>query len=174
MAILTHTSRREIEQHTFHPLVTILVPFTALFLQVYLPRLVPQLSILDLPLIVVIFFSIARRSRITGTITGTLVGLAQDAFTGQAIGINGISKAVIGYAAASIGVRVDVDNLATRLLLNFGFTFLQSFLYFMIVRSLLGMEAHWLWMHELLRAVANTLVAIVIFYLLDRAVLRET
>lgn len=173
MAILTYSSRREIEEHKFHPLVTVLVPFAALFLQVYLPKLVPQLSLLDLPLIVVIFFSIARRSPIAGTLTGALVGLVQDAFTGQPIGINGICKSLIGYTAASIGIRVDVENPATRLLLNFGFSFVQSLLYFAILRSLLGMEAHWLWRHELLRAVANTVVAVPIFYLLDRAVLRD-
>ena len=172
MAMLTYSSRREIEEHSFHPLVSILAPFAALLLQVYLPRLVPRLAILDLPLIVVVFFSIARRSPISGTLTGAIIGTLQDAFTGQPIGINGIANAVIGYSAASIGVRVDVENPLTRVVLNFGFTLLQGLLYFIIVRHLLGLDARWLWLYELDRALANTAVAVVVFLVLDRTISR--
>ncbi|MHB1700595.1 MAG: rod shape-determining protein MreD [Acidobacteriaceae bacterium] len=174
MARLTYSSRRQLEEHTFHPAVVLLVPFAALFLQVYLPRLWPRLAVLDLPLIVVVFFGVARRSPIYGTITGAVIGLLQDAFTGQAIGVNGISNAVVGYAAASVGVRVDVENPLTRTVLAFGFTMVQGFLYYLIVRHLLGMDARWLWGYQLIRAVANTLVAVVAFALLDRTVLRQT
>lgn len=173
MARLTYSSRRQIEEQAFHPMALVLVPFAALLLQAYLPKLAPQFALLDLPLIVVIYFSIARRSPIAGTLIGAVVGLLQDAFTGQAIGINGISKSVIGYAAASIGVRVDVENPLTRALLNFSFMFLQGFLYYMIVNRLLGMDARWQWLHELLRASLNTVVAVFVFLVLDRAIPRS-
>lgn len=173
MGRLVYSSRRQIEQHTFHPWAVIVVPLVALFLQDDLPRVWPRLSLLDLPLIVVIFFGVGRRSPVYGTILGAAIGLLQDAFAGHAIGINGISCAVIGYVGASISVRVDVENPLTRTVLAFGFTMLQGFLYFMIVRQLLGMDARWLWGHELLRAVANTAVAVVAFPLLDRTVRRQ-
>ncbi len=173
MARLTYSSRRQLEEHTFHPAVVLLVPFAALFLQVYLPRLWPRLAMLDLPLIVVIFFGVARRSPIYGTITGAVIGMLQDAFTGRAIGINGISNAVVGYAAASVGVRVDVENPLTRTVLAFGFTLLQGFLNFIIMRHLLGMQADWFWGYQFLRAFSNTVVAVVVFALLDRTVLRQ-
>ena len=80
-----------------------------------------------------------------------------------------LAKSVIGYAAASLGSRIDVDNTATRAVLTFGFSLLQSVLLYLIERRLLGIRFSVLWLHELLRAVVNTIVAIPVFLLLDRA-----
>jgi len=169
MAIRSYTSRREIDEHTFHPAVSLLVPVAFIILQALLPRPFPRLAILDLPLIATIFFAVSRRSPIAGTLTGAAIGLLQDALTNQYIGINGISKALIGYAAASIGFRVDVDNISTRVLMSFVFCLLQSGLLYLIEKHLLGMPGvRMMWLHELLRAVVNTMVAIPLFFLLDR------
>ena len=166
----SYTSRRELEEHSFHPAVALLVPLAAILLQSLLPRPVPYLTIVDLPLIVTIFFAVSRRSPIAGALTGAAIGLLQDALTGQPIGVNGIAKTVIGYIAASIGVQVDVEALTTRVLMNFLFSLLNSVLLFFVVRRLLGLATeHFLWKHELLRAVINTAIAIPTFLLLDRA-----
>src|ERR1700722_5449301 len=117
MATRSYTSRRELEQHSFHPAVTLLVPVAAILLQALLPKPFPRLAILDLPLI--IFFPVSRRSPIAGALTGAVIGLLQDALTAQHLGINGIAKTIIGYSAASIGLQVDVEALSTRLLMNF-------------------------------------------------------
>src|SRR5215475_9317724 len=153
MPSLSYTSRRELEEHSFPPAVTLLVPVAAIVLQVLLSKLYWRLSILDLPLIVAIFFPISRRSPASGTLTGAAIGLAQDALTGRPIGVNGMAKSVIGYIASSIGVQV--DNLFTRVAMNFGFSILNSLILFLISRRLLFQtEAHLLWMQELIRAVA--------------------
>jgi rod shape-determining protein MreD len=121
-------------------------------------------------LVVTLFFAVSRRSPIAGTITGGTIGLLQDVLTSQPIGVNGMAKSVIGYAAASLGSRIDVENTATRALLTFGFSLLQSALLYLIERRLLGIRGfHLMWLHELLRAVVNTVVAIPVFLLLDRA-----
>src|SRR6185312_13381597 len=109
MALIPGTSRREMEEHRFHPLVIIFVPLIAIFLQVYLPLRFPGIALLDLPLLVVIYFAVSRRSPITGTFIGLILGIIQDAMTHLPIGINGIIDSIIGYMAASIGVRIDVD-----------------------------------------------------------------
>ena len=166
----SYTSRRELEQHSFHPAVTLLVPVAAIVLQALLPRSFPRLMILDLPLIVAIFFSVSRRSPIAGALTGAAIGLLQDAITAQPIGVNGLAKTLIGYFAASIGLQIDVENLTTRILINFGFSILNSILLFLIQRRLIGIPGfHLLWLHEILRAVINTIVAVPIFHLLDHA-----
>ena len=170
MANRSYTSRRELEEHSFHPAVTLLVPLAAIILQALLPKPLPRLAILDLPLIVTLFFAVSRRSPIGGAITGALIGLVQDALTAQHLGINGIAKTLIGYAAASIGLQVDVENLTTRVLINFGFSLINSILLFLIHRRLIGQpDFHLSWLHELLRAAINTVVAIPIFILLDNA-----
>jgi len=169
MPSISYTSRRELEQHSFPPAVTLLVPVAAIVLQVLISKLSWRLGIVDLPLIVTIFFAVSRRSPVAGTLTGMTIGLLQDALTAQPIGVNGMAKSVIGYIAASIGVQVDVENLTTRLLMNFGFSLLNSLLLFLINRRLLGLQDfHVLWVHELIRACVNTVVALPVFLLLDR------
>jgi rod shape-determining protein MreD len=162
-------SRREVEQQSFSLTVALLVPLGAILLQVLLPRAMPRLAILDLPLIVTLFFAISRRNPIAGTITGATIGLLQDVLTSQPIGVNGMAKSLIGYAAASLGSRIDVENTGTRAVLTFGFSFVQSVLLYLIERRLLGIRAfHVLWLHELIRAVVNTVVGVPIYLLLDR------
>lgn len=170
MAIHSYTSRRELEQHSFPPAVSLLVPIAAILLQGLLPKPFPRLAILDLPLIVTIFFAVSRRNPVAGTLTGAAIGLLQDALTNQPIGVNGMAKSVIGYIAASIGIQVDVENLTTRILINFGFSILNSILLFLINHRLLGFPGfHVMWLHELIRAAVNTVVAIPIFLVLDNS-----
>ncbi len=171
MVTRSYMSRREVEQQSFSLPVALLVPLIAILLQVLLPRLFGPLAILDLPLVVTLFFAVSRRSPIAGTVTGALIGLLQDVLTNptQPIGVNGMAKAVIGYAGASLGSQIDVENPATRTLLTFGFSLLQSVLFYLIERRLLGIRGfHLLWLHELMRAVANTVVAVPTYFLLDR------
>lgn len=170
----SYTSRRELDQYAFRPVVTVLVPLLCIVLQAMLPKTFPKFAILDLPLIATIFFAVARRDPISGTITGTVIGLLQDGLTNHPFGVNGIAKGIIGYIAASIGFAVDVDNVLSRVLLNFGFSLLQSGMLYLITRRLLGdVTVHLQPVHELIRAVANTVVAIPVFALLDRFKIRE-
>ena len=170
----SYTSRTEFEQYRFSLVVTIAVPFVLILLQAYVPRMFPRLTIVDLPLLAVIFFAVGRRNPIAGAITGALIGLFEDALTGQPIGINGLSMTVIGYLASSIGLEVDVEAIATRVLMNFAFSLLNSALLFLIERYLLGIrEYRLLWIHELIRAAINTALAIPLFTLLDRTKQRE-
>lgn len=167
-------NRRELEEHRFHPVVLVAVPLCALFLHAYLPHIWQPLAILDLPLIVVLYFSISWRNRIAGTLFGCAVGLLQDLPGNTYIGVNGIAKALTGYAAASIGLKVDVDNIITRALMNFGFCLLQSALLFLLQRYLLGDLAYAAQpAHELLRAAVNACVAVPLFLLLDETRMGE-
>jgi rod shape-determining protein MreD len=174
MAEHSYSSRRELDQYGFHPAVTVLAPLVCILLQAMLPRVVPQFAMLDLPLIAVIFFAVARRNPIAGAVTGTLIGLFQDGLTGHPFGVNGIAKGVIGYIAASIGFAFDMENVLNRLILNFGFSLVQSGMLYMIGRWLLG-DASFAArpVHELIRAAANAVVAIPVFYVLDRFKVQE-
>ena len=63
---VTYTSREQIEVYRFRWPVAILIPLLAIFLQAFLPLRLPFLSIFDLPLLIVIFFAMARRSQVAG------------------------------------------------------------------------------------------------------------
>lgn len=165
----SYTSRRELDQYVFHPAVAVLVPVAAVLLQSMLPRLWYRLVILDLPMIVTIFFALARRSPIAGTVTGTLIGLFQDGLTGQPFGTNGIAKAIIGYIAASVGFAVDVENPINRLVLSLIFFLLQSAILFVIQKFLVADPyTHMRVLYELLGAPINAALAVPIFVMLDR------
>src|SRR5947209_10574206 len=115
---VSYTSREEIEVHKFSWAASLGIPLLALVIQTFVPLRLNFLAIFDLPLLVTIFFAVSRRRPVPGLITGALIGTVPDAFTGHQIGLNGISKTLIGYLAASLGVTVGVSNPASRSLLT--------------------------------------------------------
>ena len=167
MATITYTSREEIEVHKFSILATVGIPLLAIFFQAYVSSHIPFLKLFDIPLIVMIFFAVSRRSQMAGMLTGCAIGITQDALTHLPIGIYGISKTIVGYVASSIGVRVDVDNPGSRFLMMFFFTFLHDGLYFIVSRQLLGLPADFRILHELSAALGNAFLAVLLFTLMD-------
>ena len=164
-----YSSRRALDQRRFTPLVTVLVPLVCVLLGAMLPRLWAKLDVLDLPLIATVYFAVSRRSPVAGTLTGTGIGLLQDAFTSLPFGVNGIAKAIVGYLGASLGFAIDVENWLNRVLMNFVASLVQSVILYGITRRLLGDATVGLRpVHELVRAGANTAVAVPVFALLDR------
>lgn len=162
-------SREGIEVFRFSPLAAVLIPLLALFLQASLPLRFPFFQIFNLPLLVTIFFAVARRSPIAGTVTGCFIGLAQDTLTyeHQPIGLFGISNAIVGYIASSIGVKIDVENPGSRLLMTFGFYLLNRGIY-QLVRNMAKQPLDFNWGHELGAALVNAVFAVGFFMLLDR------
>jgi rod shape-determining protein MreD len=105
---------------------------------------------------------------VSGTITGCLIGLGQDAFMANYIGLFGIAKSVVGYASSSIAAKIDVENPGSRLILTFGFYMLHRLIYVLVLRGLVQEEISPQWLHHLGSALANGLLAIVVFSILDR------
>ncbi len=173
MALLGADSRRDFEIRRYPVIVYALVPLVSLVLQAWLPRITSPYDWFDLPLVVTVYFALDRRSPIQGTVMGAAMGLFEDALSHRAIGINGIAKTVVGFLAASAGIRLEVDNQAIRLLLNFVLSLLSSAVYLFVMRFLLGMTLEWSWLTELLRAVGNSAIAVVLFPLLDRLQARD-
>jgi rod shape-determining protein MreD len=149
------------------------VPLAALVLQAWLPRALRGYAWFDLPLVVTVYFALGRRSPIQGTLMGAAMGLFEDALTQHAIGINGIAKTIVGFLAASVGIRIDVENHTIRLALNFLLSLLSSAIYVFVYRMLLGLNLKWSWIVEIIKAVDNSLIAMVVFPLLDRLQIRE-
>lgn len=173
MSALTARSRRDLEIHRYPAPLYVLVPVIALVLQALLPRFLGRFTLFDLPLVVTVYFALSRRSPIQGMSMGCLVGIFEDALTQHAIGINGIAKTVAGYLAASVGIRIDVENNAIRVMVNFVLSLLCSAIYLFIYHVLLGMNIEWSWLTELLKAVGNSVIALVMFPLLDRFQIRD-
>ena len=165
---LTYTSGEHVEVYRCGIPATILIPLTAVFLQAWIPLRFPFFSIVDLPLLVTISFAIARRSQVAGIFTGALIGVFQDALTHQPIGLYGISKTVVGFGASSLGIKLDVENAGARLLLTLVFYVVHEIVYFTIARGLVSLHLQWSWQHELGSAVANAVLGVFLYALLDR------
>jgi rod shape-determining protein MreD len=173
MSVLTANSRRDFEIHRYPAPIYLLVPVAALVLQALLSRYLSRFPYFDLPLVITIYFSLSRRSPIQGMFLGVFVGIFEDALTGHAIGINGIAKTAAGFLAASVGIRIDVQNMVIRVLLNFALTLLCGAIYLTIYRGLLGLQMDWSWFNILFQAVGNSVIALLVFPLLDRFQIRD-
>jgi rod shape-determining protein MreD len=173
MSVLGANFRRDMEIRRYPVLLYGLVPLAALVLQAWLPRVLGPYAWFDLPLVVTVYFALGRRSPIQGTLMGAAMGLFEDALSQHAIGINGIAKTIVGFLAASVGVRIDVENHTIRLILNFLLSLLSSAIFVFTYRVLLGLDLEWRWFTELFRAIGNSLIAMVLFPLLDRLQIRD-
>ena len=137
-------------------------------MQAWLPLRFHFFSVFDLPLLITIGFATARRSPLAGLSTGGVIGILQDALTHHPIGLYGISKTVVGFGASSLGIKLDVENAGARFLLTIFFYVVHEVVYFMIARGLVGLHMAWNWPHEFLSGMANALLGVFIFMLLDR------
>jgi rod shape-determining protein MreD len=156
--------------YEFNPVVLVLVPLVAIFLQAFITSKLRWLAILDLPMMVVIFFAVARRNPMTGCITGAVIGLLQDALGGPAhpIGMYGFTDTIIGYVASSLGVKIDVENPGTRFLITYGFLVIHEAVYYGVGRGLLRQPLQWSWSHVAIAGLANAVVGVLFYHLLDR------
>lgn len=169
---VTYTSREEIEVYKFSWVVSVGIPLAAIFIQVFFPIRLRFLMVFDLPLLVTIYFAVARRKPIVGLITGALIGTVQDAFGHHYIGLNGIAKTIIGFLASSLGVRIDVENPGSRFLMTVAFYLLHQLILAIINVALVGVREPWMWGHILVTAVTNGLLAVLLFAALDKLRIR--
>jgi rod shape-determining protein MreD len=159
-----------IEVHKFYPGAVLLVAAAALVFQATAPVYFPRLNILDLPLLVTIYFGLSRRNPSTGLLLGMTIGLVQDALSGPTVplGFYGIGKTVIGYLASSIGARLDTEHPAARFALVFAFFVVQQGILVLVRRLLLAQPEQWFTGHLALAAAVNAVLGTALFVALDR------
>jgi rod shape-determining protein MreD len=165
--LLTDTPRKS-EAGRYRLVLVLLVPFLAILFQVYVPWLFPYLSYLELPLLVTVYFALLRREPISALLFGAGVGLVQDSLSHQPIGLLGIVKTLVGYFAASVSLRFDVENWMIRFLLAFFFFLFHQFFYWVLTRALLGQHGGFDPQKTLLFGLLNAAVALPLFHLLDK------
>jgi rod shape-determining protein MreD len=165
-------SQREGQVTRFRAWVLLAVPLAAILFQAYVPQFFQFLHFLEVPLLVVIYFAIMRRSQISGLLIGALVGLAQDSLFLRPLGLYGIAETMVGYFAASVGMKLDVDHPVIRLLLCFFFFIVHKFFYWVILRAMLGKPMAFDLQNTLVLALLNAVVGVSLFHFLDK--LRET
>jgi rod shape-determining protein MreD len=167
MEIQTH-AEQHIEVHKFHTGVVAGSVILALLIEAFLLAHFRSANLLELPLLVTIYFAMSRRNPSGGLLLGMVIGLAQDSLGHTPIGLYGIAKTLVGFVASSIGSRIDVEHPIARFLLTFGFFFFHNSIYVFTERILLAQRDPYLTPRLLLAALVNATVAIILFPLLDR------
>jgi rod shape-determining protein MreD len=162
------SSQREGQISRFRIWVLLAVPLLALLFQIYVPMFFRFLSFLDLPLLVVIYLAIMQRNPISGLVAGALVGLAQDSLSKNPLGMFGIVKTLVGYFAASIGMKLDVDNLLMRFVLAYFFYVFHQTFYWVMEHAMLSHMAPFEWQGWLGLGLLNALVGVALFHFLDK------
>lgn len=161
-----------VEVHKYRAGATVVVAAVALFLQTFLPQYIPYSAVVELPLLVTIYFSLGRRNPSSGLLLGGAIGLFQDALSHLPLGVYGIALTVVGFASSWIGYRVDVEHALGR----FGLTFLLYGLEQVIIegirRFLLQQTQLYFPHYWIAGALATSILAVFVFPQLDR--LRKT
>ncbi|MGB7434267.1 MAG: rod shape-determining protein MreD [Candidatus Acidiferrum sp.] len=164
------SAETHIEVHKFYPGSILLAAAAALVFQATAPVYFPRLNILDLPLLLTIYFGLSRRNPSTGLLLGMAIGLVQDALSGPTVplGFYGIAKTVIGYLASSIGARLDTEHPAARFSLIFVFFVVQQGILVLVRRLLLAQPEPWFNLHLAIAAAVNAVLGTALFVALDR------
>jgi rod shape-determining protein MreD len=159
-----------IEVHKFRSGAIVAATFLSLMLQAFVPVYFPKFAVLDLPLLVTIYFGLSRRNPSTGLLLGMVIGLLQDSLSGPTVplGLYGIAKTIIGYSASSIGARLDTEHPAARFALTMMFFVVHQGIITLTRRLLLSEPEPWFTLRLAIAAAVNAVVAVVLFTLLDR------
>ena len=159
-----------IEVHKFRGGAILAAAVVALFLQTAVPVYFQKFAVLDLPLLITIYFGLSRRNPSTGLLLGMGIGLAQDSLSGPTVplGLYGIAKTLIGYLASSIGARLDTEHPVARFALTFVFFGAHQGLIAVTRRLLLAQPGPWFTMRLGIAALVNAIVAVFLFMALDR------
>jgi rod shape-determining protein MreD len=162
------TSPRKDANDRFRLIWLIIIPLVAILSQVYVPRYISFLSYLELPLLITVHFALARRGPMAAVFYGMSIGLVQDSLSHQPIGMFGIVKTLVGYFAASVSMRFDVENPFVTFILSFFFYLFHQFFYWVLARALLGEAMLFDVQQTLIFGLLNAAVALPLFRILDK------
>lgn len=157
-----------IEVHKYRAGSVVGAAVVALFLQGFLPKYIPHAELLELPLLVTVYFSTGRRNAGSGLLLGAGMGLVQDAVSHLPLGVYGIALTVVGYLATWIGLRIDSDLLLSRFGVVFILYGVERGVVALIGRFLLDRPGPFFGSDWLIGALLTALLATILFPQLDR------
>jgi rod shape-determining protein MreD len=110
----------------------VLIFAVALVLQSTLVRLLAVEGIEPDLILLALFFIALMEGSYAATIAGFCVGLVQDLYAPQTLGLNALSKSLIGFALGFCQRGVFVEGLISRSLILFAAVLLHDLIYFIV------------------------------------------
>ncbi len=132
------TAEQHVEVHKFYAGVVTATVLLALLLEAFLRANFRWADLIELPLLVTIYFALSRRNPSGGLMLGMVIGLVQDSLSHTPIGFYGIAKTLVGFVASSLGARLDVEHPVSRFILTLFFFYFHNSVLVMISRVLLA------------------------------------
>jgi rod shape-determining protein MreD len=136
------------------------------FLRVIFPgNVVP-----DLILIVAIYSGIHLK-RTSGIWLAALMGFLQDCLSGGLLGVNFLSKGLVGLFFCTIKEKIFVQGIIPIGFFVFAASLVDGMIYFVSMTSLLGgqIKGNFLFSSIILFGVCNAVIAPFLFYMFDKA-----
>lgn len=139
----------------------------ALALQTTLAQfLVGGTTALDLVLVVVVYVALTT-GPVAGMLAGSAAGIIQDALSSGLIGMGGLAKSIVGFAAGVIGQQFIVTAAAPRFVMFLGATAVHAAV-FMGLYVLLGLRTFAApWTGIASQALGNAVVGIIAFTIIE-------
>jgi rod shape-determining protein MreD len=159
---------QHVEVHKFYAGVVTIAVLLALLLEASLRASFRWADLLELPLLVTIYFALSRRNASGGLLLGMIIGLLQDSLSHTPIGFYGIAKTLVGFLASSLGARIDVEHPLSRFLITLFFFYVHNSVLVLISRVLIAQQQPYLTTRLLTASLVNAALAVALFPLLDR------
>ncbi len=158
-----------VEVHKYYGGTVIGATFLALLFQAFLHKYGRWAELIDLPLLITIYFGVSKRNPVSGMFLGALIGILQDALGHDGpIGMYGIAKTIIGYMSSSVGAKIDTEHPASRFGLVFILFHVHQAILAVTERALLNQPARFFTPRLLLDSVITAAAGVLLFSLLDR------
>lgn len=146
----------------------VLVLVGALALQTTLSGMLTGGTIaVNLVLVAVVYLALSYGA-VTGTLTGMVGGLAQDALAGGIVGLGGITKTVIGFVVGVLGAQFNLTTTVPRLVMFVAATFVHQIVFEGMYALLGGRPFAFQWSALLIQALANALIGIMAFLVVEK------
>jgi rod shape-determining protein MreD len=160
--------QREVEVFRVQPATLGVAILVALLLQTFLPLKIPLAGLMDFPLLVTVYFSMVRQNKIFGIGLGTGLGLMQDALSHGYIGLFGMTKALVGYLAASAASRFNLESLFARSAVAGFLIVLSNLCMALLQHALLGSPPALVPLELASTVLVNIALSLIVFQVLDR------
>jgi rod shape-determining protein MreD len=162
-------SQDNVEVHKYYTGTIAGAALLAIVLQAFLHRYGQWAELVELPLLVTIYFGVSRRNPVSGLLLGAVIGLLQDALShDNPIGLYGIAKTFVGYLASSVGARIDTEHPLSRFALVVLLFHFHQFVLAVTERALLDRSAPLFNLHLLINSLVTGGFAVLLFAILDR------
>jgi rod shape-determining protein MreD len=155
------------EQHRYSIPIIALFVLGAVFAQTKVPLWFHYASWLDLPLVVTLYFGLSHREPIRGMSVGMLAGLLQDGLSHAPMGMNGLTKTLVGFFASSLSARIEVGHTLIRLLALWCFSMVNLVLLALLERYFFYSHFTWAHYHFVVTPLLNTIIGFPFFLLGD-------